>query len=212
MSEYKLPAMWEQQIGEPTRAFEHFIYYLFSPRPRKLAKAYKSLNPDGDAPPETWRKEYKRWNWEERALSYDVEQISRHGQRAVVNMVHAIEALTDRVIESIGTMRGETWSYAETINALKLLGELIPAEAVAALRDTARSGDTPAIGSTPVTVNAIVADFAALAPGSMADRESPGEIEGRVQWPAVGQNDDGRRIGDSGSVAGLPGVVDSADV
>lgn len=209
------PLPWQQQEGEPNRAFEHFLYYLCSPRPRKLLKAYRGFNPDtsdGAGLPDAWQKEFKRWHWDDRALAWDVDQISRHGQKAVVNMVHAIEMLTDRVMEAIGTMRGETWSYAETMNAIKLLGELIPAETVAALRDTARSGDTPAIGSKPVTINTIVADFTAIAPGSMGNREPSGEVESGVQRAALGQNDDGWIVVDSRSGTGREGTVDSTDI
>lgn len=192
MTQLPSPAPWEQQDREPNRAFEHFLYYLYSPRPRKLAVAYRAMNPDAKDASDLWRREAKTWQWDERALAFDVEQISRHGQKAVVNMVHAIELLSERVMESLNTQRGEVWTYEQTITAIRILSDLVPAETVAALRDTARSGDVPSIGAKPVVIGTIVANFAGIAPGSVGHSEPSGEIEGSVQRPALGEDDDGR--------------------
>lgn len=212
MTQLSAPAPWQQQEDEPNRAFEHFLYYLYSPRPRTLAKAWKGMNSASDKVSDVWRRESKLWQWEERAHAFDVEQITRHGQEVVVNMVDAMRLLSRRLLESLATDRGEVWTYDQTIAAFRLLSDLVPAETVATLRATSRSGDAPAIGSRPVTVNTIVADFTAIAPGSVGHCEPSGEAEGGMQWPAVGKDDDGRFVGSSGSITGGEGVVDSANV
>lgn len=206
------PAPWEQQKDEPNRAFEHFLYYLHSQRPRNVTKAHKSFNPDAKGVSEVWLKEAKLWDWEARALAYDVEMISKHGQRVVTDMVHIVGTLAERVMESLNTQRGEVWTYEQTITAIRLLSELIPAETVAAIQDTSRSGGVPAIGTKPVAVNAIVTDFTAIAPRPVEHREPSGEAESGMQWPALGEDNNGRFAGGSSGVTGGEGVVDSAHV
>lgn len=207
------PAPWEQQDREPNRAFEHFLYYLYSPRPRSMLKACKAMNPSTDKVSEVWKREAKIWQWDERAHAFDVEQITRHGQEVVVNMVDAMRLLSRRLLESLATDRGEVWTYDQTITAFRLLSELVPAETVATLRTTAGSGDAPAIGSRPgVAVNTIVADFSAIAPGSVGDCVTPGEAESGVQRAPVGKDDDGRFVGSGSSITGGESVVDSAHV
>jgi hypothetical protein len=206
------PAPWAQQQDEPNRAFEHFLYFLHSQRPRNITKAYKAFNPDASRVSDMWWKEAKTWQWEDRALAYDVEMISKHGQRVVADMVSIVGTLAERVMDSLNTQRGEAWTYEQTITAIRLLSELIPAETVAAIQDTSRSGGVPAIGTKPVTVNAIVTDFTAIAPRPMGNSEPSGEAEGGVQWPALGKDNDGRGAVDSSSSTGGESVVDSAHV
>lgn len=204
---------WQQLDGEPNRAYEHFLHYLYSPRPRDLTKAYKGVFPDSNGRvSDLWRKEAKLWQWEERAHLFDVEQITKHGQEVVVNMVDAMRLLSRRLMEAISTQRGEVWTYEQTITAFRLLSELVPAETVATLRATSGSGDVPAIGSRPATSHTVVVDFSAIAPGSVGNREPSGEGEGGVQRAPLGKDDDGRDVGsDSGGARG-EGSVDSADV
>ncbi len=185
------PAPWQQQHGEPNRAFEHFLNYLYSPRPRNITKAFKVFNPDASTVSEVWRREAKLWQWDERAHAFDVEQITRQGQEVVVNMVDAMRLLSRRVLESLATDE-QKWTYEQTITAFRLLSELVPAETVATLRATSFSGDAPAIGSQPVTVGTIVANFAGIAPRPVEHSQPPGEVEGDMQWPALGKDDDGR--------------------
>lgn len=209
-NQLQAPAEWEQMDDEPDKAYEHFTYYLYSPRPRSIKAALLAMNPNAKSA-DSWYRESKLYAWHARAHAFDVHQITEHGQEVVVNMVDAMRLLSRKLLKSL-SQDGADWTYEQTITAFRLLGELVPAETVAALRTTAGSGDTPAIGSRPVTVNTIVVDFSAIAPGSVGDSFTSGEAESRVQRAPVGEDDDGRIVGSGSSVARLPSAVDSTDI
>lgn len=209
-NQLQAPAEWEQMDDEPDKAYEHFTYYLYSPRPRSIKAALLAMNPNAKSA-DSWYRESKLYAWHARAHAFDVHQITEHGQEVVVNMVDAMRLLSRKLLKSL-SQDGADWTYEQTITAFRLLSELVPAETVATLRATSGSGDVPAIGSRPATSHTVVVDFSAIAPGSVGNREPSGEGEGGVQWPALGKDDDGRDVGsDSGGARG-EGSVDSADV
>lgn len=209
-NQLQAPAEWEQMDDEPDKAYEHFTYYLYSPRPRSIKAALLAMNPNAKSA-DSWYRESKLYAWHARAHAFDVHQITEHGQEVVVNMVDAMRLLSRKLLKSL-SQDGADWTYEQTITAFRLLSELVPAETVATLRATSGSGDVPAIGSRPATSHTVVVDLSAIAPGSVGNREPSGEGEGGVQWPALGKDDDGRDVGsDSGGARG-EGSVDSADV
>ena len=84
---------WEQQPGEPARAFHYFVAYREMGHNRMFSEVARQLNKH----PNTIKMAAKKWNWKERARAWDREQdrllqVARRAQIVEMCQRHATQA------------------------------------------------------------------------------------------------------------------------
>src|SRR5437868_3147594 len=71
-TEVSMPALWEQQIAESSRAFSAFARYRDLGPSRSLDRAYRChIGKEQATAPGTWRKWCTQFAWYRRATAYD---------------------------------------------------------------------------------------------------------------------------------------------
>jgi hypothetical protein len=148
-----MPALWDQQEGEPDAAYAHFLIYRNLGPGRSLDAAYVTANPaarrsktqQGRAAG-NWGAESSRWHWVERADAYDVHVAILVGERAIAAQLALVDTLTPRAQQVAATCEPQTWR--ELLDTLDVLRDAIPEVAVATL--LARPAGQQA-GTSPTT-------------------------------------------------------------
>ncbi len=137
--------LWEQQEDEDSAAYERFLHYLYC-KPRSLARAYAAYLKEkqgGGATkgnkrqqvPGAWTDDSRAYNWKERAVTYDIEQLSTVGASATTRFIDALDTYAALVLEGLVSGRIKPKDWQEATDALRTLGTYINADAIAALRD-----------------------------------------------------------------------------
>lgn len=146
--------LWDQQPGEPDAAFKRFLVYLYLGPGRTLNSAYRRSVPASDRVESrratgTWHADSRQWNWMQRADAFDIYNLRRHGQRAIIAYVRRICRLSDKLDRALRKIKPETWE--ECLETHRVIGQDIAAEDIAALaaRGDAAGDDAPADGSPP---------------------------------------------------------------
>lgn len=153
---------WERQEDEPAEAYERFLIYRNMGPQRSVQAAYQSTVPGrkGTKKPQrsgTWGSECAKWSWVERAHEWDIDGLSRHGERAIVAVAALLEMMAVNALE--GFAKHKPKSFAEVIELVKLLGGYVNDEALERLRrrkdvrvkvvEPKRIGRTDANGKVP---------------------------------------------------------------
>ena len=148
---------WEQRDGEPDAAYARLLLYCHLGPGRSLDAAYaltasKRVKSRRSGIPNlrasgTWAADSSNWKWEARAKSWDVDQLADVGKAIVVKYVNALDLALGKVLTALhGKMSPRTW--AQTIEALTILGSFIPQETVASIREDSPDDSIPAIGAS----------------------------------------------------------------
>lgn len=138
-------ADWEQIAGESKQHYSWFLAYRNLGPTRTLERAYRVIKGDETVSlPGNWAGISSRNRWVERAAAWDVDVLSEAGAAVVTRFVTALGNLAAGVAEGLATHRPA--SYADSLEGLRLLGLLVPAETVEALQQTAAAREIPAIG------------------------------------------------------------------
>jgi hypothetical protein len=143
--------LWEQQEGEDSAAYERFLSYLYC-KPRSLARAYTAYLKEKQGEeavksrkkpqvPGNWQDNSRDHNWKERAVTYDIEQLSTVGASATTRFIDALDMYAALVLEGLVSGKIKPKDWQEATDALRTLGTYINADAIAALRDRRDSGD-----------------------------------------------------------------------
>lgn len=132
---------WEPLEGEPNAAYVRFLMYRNLGPARSVDAAYtvSKGNKRRARAPGAWREDSVKFRWVERAQAWDVFTLTEHGQRAVVNFVSAIEQFSLKVLETLAQPNVKPRSWDAAIEAMVILGQVIPPETAAAVISYARA-------------------------------------------------------------------------
>lgn len=136
--------LWEQQEDEDSAAYERFLAYLYC-KPRSLDRAYVAYNGAlkgvKKRAPGNWVSDSRLHNWKERAVTYDIEQLSTVGASATTRFIDALDTYAALVLEGLVSGKIKPKDWQEATDALRTLGTYINADAIAALRDRRDSSE-----------------------------------------------------------------------
>jgi hypothetical protein len=141
---------WDKRDDEDAPGYERFLSYLYC-KPRSIDRAYNAYlskaRPD-EAPkgakrrraPGQWDSDSRLYSWKERAVAWDIEQLSTIGASATTRFIDALDTYAALVLDALisGKIKPKDWQ--EATDALRTLGAYINADAIAALRDR-RNGE-----------------------------------------------------------------------
>jgi hypothetical protein len=148
---------WEQQPGEPDKAYTHFLCYRdFGPE-RSLEKAYQSTlpvrtNAEGGIVERNkrqqasgaWSKESSRWNWSARAHAWDLHQFSTYGRNTVFAYVRLVHGMVSREMTTLDDPALKPSAWKEFQETVESIAKLIPSASVDALLRAGNNGPEPA--------------------------------------------------------------------
>lgn len=144
---------WEQLTDEPDAAYARFLVYRNMGVARSLDAAYRLTNPLTEsaskrvktrrvktATPDTrrangqWAKDCRDYHWDERAKQWDIETLNDVGKAVVVKYVNALDLAIARILQALANEKMQPRGWAQVIETLTILGNFIPQETVAAVR------------------------------------------------------------------------------
>ena len=141
--------LWEQQKDEPNEAYTRFLVYRNLGVVRSLESAYNQASKSvKKRVPGKWYEDSSKFSWVERATAWDIDTLTKVGQRVVVKYINALDLAFQRIIEALNNekMKPRTWGSA--IESINVLGEFIPQETVAEIRRAQDADSVPAIGTS----------------------------------------------------------------
>lgn len=126
---------WDQQPGEPTPAYVRFLIYrnLGPGRTLVVASALGRKKKAGNGrkatqAPGSWQEESARWDWWNRVTLWDIDRLTKTGDKAVVAFYTSIQRVAERLAAKLDKLEPRTWRDA--LEALQVLGNYIPRESV----------------------------------------------------------------------------------
>jgi hypothetical protein len=132
------PKPWDQLPDEPITAYRRFMIYRdIGPR-RTLEKAYEVYKGAKGLAPGMWQRQAVEYSWKDRATAYDIEMMSEHGTKAVINWVLSLVELSEQTLEEMQSGRLKPRSFEQVLGALDVLGKFVTPETVEAAREFAR--------------------------------------------------------------------------
>lgn len=140
---------WDRRDDEDGPTYERFLHYLYC-KPRSLDRAYtayvsrasdqKALKGAKRRAPGQWQEDSRLYSWKERAVAWDIEQLSTIGASATTRFIDALDTYAALVLDALVSGKIKPKDWQEATDALRTLGAYINADAIAALRDR-RNGD-----------------------------------------------------------------------
>ncbi len=146
---------WDQLEGEPSEAYARFLIYCTMGRTRSLEAAY--LLDSGQTAKKSkkkqsisgqWTNDSTKFNWIERAIAWDIEKLTIHGEEVVLDFIGAMRNYANKTLHASLGKRLTPRDWNQLTNALNTLGKFIPADTVESISDTAQEGENPAIGNS----------------------------------------------------------------
>lgn len=145
--------LWEQQDGESDAAYSRFLIYRNLGITRSLDRAYQSTLADSDATKRnktrangTWTQELSKYEWQKRADAWDIWTLTEVGQRVVAKYVNALDLAFQSIIDQLASGKIKPRTWGAIVESLTIIGNFIPQETVATVRQNTARGDVPAIG------------------------------------------------------------------
>ncbi len=150
--------LWDKRENESDAAYARFLIYRNLGVGRSLDAAYRfslgdaAINRKRTQPTGTWTGECSQFEWKARADAWDVEVIATVGYNVVVKYIAALDLAFQRVIEQLqdGTIKPKNWD--QLIESLTILGNFIPQETVASIRQNIKDDSVPALGTGNSTI------------------------------------------------------------
>jgi hypothetical protein len=136
---------WDQQPDEPAKAYSRFLVYLGMGPARSVHAAFRLVRPDTQghkrSAPGAWHRAARRFDWERRAVAFDLHHLVAAGQQAVALFVATIAQASRKTLDALveSDVRPQTW--ADVLGSLQALAALIPAETLAAVAEKGRGGE-----------------------------------------------------------------------
>lgn len=142
---------WDKRDDEDAPTYERFLFYLYC-KPRSLARAYAAYLKEKQSAaatkgnkrqqvPGTWTDDSRTYAWKDRAVAWDIEQLSTIGASATTRFIDALDTYAALVLDALVSGKIKPKDWQEATDALRTLGTYINADAIAALRDR-RNGDS----------------------------------------------------------------------
>ena len=163
---------WDQIVGESNEAYARFLVYrnlgptrslavayaytytLGSPKATKRVKSRRSAKATKSSKSLVstkvsgqWNKDSSQFQWQARATAWDIEMLTQVGQQTVVKFVTLLDDAVLMTLKHLKETKRKPRTWLDLFNAIKILGDFIPAETVAQIRDSAARDATPAIGA-----------------------------------------------------------------
>jgi hypothetical protein len=151
---------WEQQKGEPNDAYSHFLAYRNLGPGRTIDAAYslakaprRGMTRQTSAAkraPGNWDLESVKWNWVDRAISWDIEMLETQGREVVTLYFAALRKAALKILNALDEKRIRPKGWQGVLDGLHELSNVIPAETVEALRANAGcAGGEAGAGDAP---------------------------------------------------------------
>jgi hypothetical protein len=135
---------WELQEGEPKDAYSHFLAYRNLGPGRSIDAAYFMAKESGRGrkkrptrakrAPSNWGLESVAWNWVERAIAWDIENLETQGRAVVTMYFAALQKAALKILTALDAPNIRPKSWQGVLDGLHELSNVIPPETVAALR------------------------------------------------------------------------------
>jgi hypothetical protein len=128
---------WDQLPDEPAKAYSRFLVFLGMGPARSVHAAFRLVRPDTQghkrSAPGAWHRAARRFDWERRAVAFDLHHLVAAGQQAVALFVATIAQASRKTLDALveSDVRPQTW--ADVLGSLQALAALIPAETIAAV-------------------------------------------------------------------------------
>jgi hypothetical protein len=138
------PMPWDRQTGEPPAAYARFLIFRALGPARSLGGAYGVYlgEPDAKRPaPGRWRRDSVRWSWQERAVAWDIDQLSTQGIAAIAAFVAAVNKASLCLLEAMFDPNIRIADWGQIAELLEVIGRHVPTELVA---KAAAAGEQPA--------------------------------------------------------------------
>ena len=150
--------IWDKRENESDAAYARFLIYRNLGVGRSLERAYQLPLNDNVAKSSKsrmsgqWYKDSVEFEWKARADAWDVETIAQVGYTVVVKYIAALDLAFQRVIEQLqdGKIKPKNWE--QLIESLTVLGNFIPQETVASIRQNIKDDSVPALGTGNPTI------------------------------------------------------------
>lgn len=140
---------WEKRDDESNAAYARFLIYRNLGVGRSLDLAYHSLvvsKRDKTRVSGQWQEDSSRYEWKARADAWDVYILTEVARGVVVKYVNALDKAFQRIIDSLSDAKMKPDNWGQVIGSLTTLGEFIPQETVATIRQNNEGDIVPSIG------------------------------------------------------------------
>lgn len=133
-------AAYDRLPNESAKSYARFWSFCGLGPGRSLQAAYTAYQqgspPDrrnkNQEPTRVWYYERHEYDWDERALAWDVEQMQRSGKEAAVAYIQAVKLASEKALRALNRDI-EPESFSDVIRCLQLLGSLFPPEVLSRL-------------------------------------------------------------------------------
>jgi hypothetical protein len=147
---------WEQQSGEPKEDYSHFLAYRNLGPGRSIDAAYflskesprskRKRTPLAKRASGKWCEASAKWNWTDRAVSWDIEMLEVQGRQVVTMYFAALQKAALRILTALDDKKIKPKGWQGVLDGLHELSNVIPPETVAALRAHAGGAGDPGGG------------------------------------------------------------------
>jgi hypothetical protein len=144
--------LWDKRDDESDSAYTRFLIYRNLGVTRSLDRAYQSTLADDVTKRNKvratgqWREDSGKHEWQKRAEAWDVCTLTEVGQRVVTKYINALDLAFQSIIDQLASGKIKPRTWGAIVESLTIIGNFIPQETVASVRQNNARGDVPAIG------------------------------------------------------------------
>jgi len=130
---------WDRLENETPNAYAKFLTYRALGPARTYLEAYRAYKRDKTlvAPSGSFQRLGIVMHWQERAVAWDIHQLSDQGTGIVVNWVNSLVLLSDRTLQAIIEQDLRPTSLDQALRIIDVLSQFVTPETVAAAREFA---------------------------------------------------------------------------